>query len=119
MAITEEARHHLYLRLEEVLGPEGATHLMEHLPPVGWADVATKHDLDQLEQRMDLRFELLELRFDERLNRRLGSLELRLMGAFGEFKDQHHADQRAFQRQIIVLLMVALISLVAAVVGLR
>ena len=47
MAIDERARHRLYLRLEEVLGPEDAEVLMGHLPPVGWADVATKHDLDQ------------------------------------------------------------------------
>ena len=44
MAITEENRHSLYNRLEQVLGPEEATVLMEHLPPVGWADVATKSD---------------------------------------------------------------------------
>ena len=126
MAITEETRHHLYLRLEEVLGPEEATHLMEHLPPVGWADVATKHDLAQLEQRMDQRFELVELRFDERLM----GLELRLMTALNDFRaesraeatafrDEWHAEQRANQRQVIVLLMVALVSLVAATVGLR
>jgi hypothetical protein len=48
MAISEESRHHLYLRLEEVLGAEEATTLMEHLPPVGWADVATKRDIDIL-----------------------------------------------------------------------
>ena len=48
MAINEESRHHLYLRLEEVLGAEEATTLMEHLPPVGWADVATKRDIDGL-----------------------------------------------------------------------
>ena len=48
MAIDERARHELYLRLEEHLGAEAATTLMEHLPPVGWADVATKRDLDQL-----------------------------------------------------------------------
>lgn len=48
MALDERARHQLYLRLEEHLGVEAATTLMEHLPPTGWADVATKRDLDQL-----------------------------------------------------------------------
>jgi len=48
MAISEESRQHLYLRLEEVLGREEAATLMEHLPPVGWADVATKRDIDAL-----------------------------------------------------------------------
>ena len=61
MAVDERARHQLYLELEEVLGPERAATLMELLPPVGWADVATKHDLDlgigQLEQRILLKIE--------------------------------------------------------------
>jgi hypothetical protein len=47
MALDERSRHELFLRLEETLGAEAATTLMEHLPPVGWADVATKRDLDQ------------------------------------------------------------------------
>lgn len=37
MALDERARHELYLRLEQALGPDAATTLMEHLPPVGWA----------------------------------------------------------------------------------
>ena len=48
MAVDERSRHELYLKLEETLGPDAATTLMEHLPGVGWADVATKHDLDGL-----------------------------------------------------------------------
>jgi hypothetical protein len=52
MAIDERSRHDLFARLEEVLGKEHATVLMEHLPPVGWADVATKRDLDQLANRL-------------------------------------------------------------------
>ncbi|MGH9223328.1 MAG: hypothetical protein ACRD2W_05990 [Acidimicrobiales bacterium] len=43
-----------------MLGADAAATLMEHLPPVGWADVATKRDLDGLEQRLrsDFRAEL-------------------------------------------------------------
>ena len=48
MTIDERSRHASYLKLEEVLGSEDAEVLMEHLPPVGWADVATKRDLDHL-----------------------------------------------------------------------
>jgi hypothetical protein len=55
MGIDERTRHQLFLRLENVLGPEEATTLMEHLPPVGWADVVTKHDLD-------IKLEALEFR---------------------------------------------------------
>ena len=50
MAIDERARHRLYDRLEAVLGPDEAAILMEHLPPLGWADVATKRDLDTLHE---------------------------------------------------------------------
>ena len=60
--IDERTRHEMYLGLEQKLGPIVADALMQHLPPVGWADVATKHDLDALEDRMDLRFEALEAR---------------------------------------------------------
>jgi hypothetical protein len=52
MSISEQSRHQLYQRLEEILGPGPAATLMEHLPPVGWADVATKRDLDVLESRL-------------------------------------------------------------------
>ncbi|MGH2661902.1 MAG: hypothetical protein ACRDH8_03645 [Actinomycetota bacterium] len=48
MTVDERSRHALYRKLEEILGREDATTLMEHLPPVGWAGVATKRDLDHL-----------------------------------------------------------------------
>ncbi len=64
MVLDERSRHQLYLRLEGALGAEAATTLMEQLPPLGWADVAMKRDLDlgldALEQRLELRFEALE-----------------------------------------------------------
>ncbi|MFA5884503.1 MAG: hypothetical protein WDA60_11675 [Acidimicrobiia bacterium] len=48
MTIDERSRHALYLRLEQVLGSDEAGTLMEHLPPVGWADVATRRDIEVL-----------------------------------------------------------------------
>lgn len=50
MTISDQSRYDLHQRLAEVLGEDEAATLMEHLPPVGWADVATKRDVDQLGQ---------------------------------------------------------------------
>jgi transcriptional regulator NrdR family protein len=83
MVVDERSRHELSRRLEEVLGTEAATTLIEHLPPVGWAEVVTKHDLAALEQWMELRFArvhdrfaLIDDRFD-RIEERLNGLEER------------------------------------------
>jgi hypothetical protein len=77
MAIDERTRYEMYLGLEQTLGTVVADALMEHLPPVGWADVATRHDLAALEERMSLRFEGLEQRFVG-LDQRFVGLERRL-----------------------------------------
>jgi hypothetical protein len=88
MALDERARHELFLRLEEVLGAESAETLMEMMPPAGWADVATKRDLDALEQRMDLRFEAQDHKFEaldhrfEALDHKFEALENKLLAAF-------------------------------------
>jgi hypothetical protein len=66
--ITEESTYQLFQRLEELLGPEKVSTLMELLPPVGWADVATKRDLDHLQTTLEARIERLgtELRSELR-----------------------------------------------------
>jgi hypothetical protein len=98
MAIDEESRHRLYTQLEETLGPQEATSLMELLPPVGWADVATKRDLDQL--AMQLRSEMSVL-----------SAELRaeMSGLRAEMKSGFNA-----QTWGVATLLVALGGLVVA-----
>lgn len=47
MTVTDEQRHRLYEWVEQSGGKEVAATLMGLLPPVGWADVATKHDMDR------------------------------------------------------------------------
>lgn len=61
MALPERARNQLYNRLEEVLGHEEASYLMSLLPPVGWADVATKQDLTRLESVVATKEDLAKL----------------------------------------------------------
>jgi cytochrome b len=57
MTVDEQSRHRLYGRLQEVLGQEEATTLMEHLPAGGVGQLATKDDLravkDDLEHKID------------------------------------------------------------------
>ncbi|MDQ3304925.1 MAG: hypothetical protein M3535_02900 [Actinomycetota bacterium] len=69
MPVDERSRHQLFNHLEDVLGPDDAATLIEHLPPVGGADVATKADVESLEVRMNQRFDQVEARFDGRFSR--------------------------------------------------
>lgn len=66
MSVTERQRHELHEWAKRVGDEEVAATLMELLPPVGWADVATKRDLDHLrsELRSELRADMSELRAD-------------------------------------------------------
>jgi hypothetical protein len=45
------------MRPKGALGDDAGVTLMEMLPPVGWADVATKQDLVLLESRLEARCE--------------------------------------------------------------
>ena len=91
MPITEPARHRLYQRLEEILGTEGADTLMEHLPPVGWADVATMAALEHQGSLTGARIDALDTRLtaqirevDQRLSAKIDELDHRLTARIDE-----------------------------------
>jgi hypothetical protein len=77
MAIDEQSRHKMYRRLEEVLGADEARTLMEY--PVGWADVATKRDLEHLETVLRTEMGAVEARLDARLQDALRAQTFRFM----------------------------------------
>jgi len=82
MAIDEHARHHLHEMARSTWDDEAADGLMELLPPVGWADVATKRDLEQLEHRLEARIDARLSAFESRLGAfdgRFSALEARLL----------------------------------------
>lgn len=64
------------------MGRNPADSLMALLPPVGWADVATKHDLAELERRIDLRFDSLEDRLTARFERAMRTYFVAMLSAF-------------------------------------
>ncbi|HEX6570311.1 MAG TPA: hypothetical protein VF015_14155 [Acidimicrobiales bacterium] len=92
MAITEHQRHELYEGLIEVLGREKATTLMEHLPPVGWADVATKRDLDHqsVVTRRDIELANSRLRSDIQVE--LANLRTEMQTDFASVRTEMQTD---------------------------
>ncbi|MGH9262852.1 MAG: hypothetical protein ACRD08_23630 [Acidimicrobiales bacterium] len=101
--IDERARHELYRAVEELLGTERADTLMSLLPPIGWADVATKEDLHQLEARLETRmgarFDRVESRWDLRFN----DLESRLLQLDASLDVRFaHAEARADAKFAVV-----------------
>jgi hypothetical protein len=82
MPVSESARYRLYEAARAELGDEPAETLMDLLPPVGWADVATKADLRHLGDTLRLEF-------------RAGLTELR-----AEFKTELHESHGSLSRQM-------------------
>ena len=79
-AVSERDRHDLFVAVQDQFGERHADTLMNLLPPVGWADVATKDDVRQLGARLDgefhhLRKEIVEL--ESRIGLRFDAVDLR------------------------------------------
>ena len=128
--LPEQSRHDLYVRLEAALGAQEATTLMEHLPPVGWADVSTRTDvalqLQALEGNLRAEFHLAFGDFRDEMHRSFGDFRDEMHRSFGEFRDEMlrsssefrdemRRDRQVAQRQLLFVLVVALVSLLGTV----
>lgn len=93
MATSASARHHLFRTLESVLGDEDAATLMDHLPPGGWDDVATKTDVRAL--GAELHGEIAELRGE--LHGEIAELRGELKADLAEIRGQMVTKQELTQ----------------------
>ena len=71
MSITEASRFQLRTAIGQILDEEAADTLMELLPPVGWADVATKTDLQHLRDEMKADMRALQLTIEIAIEKRI------------------------------------------------
>ncbi|MGH2739612.1 MAG: hypothetical protein ACRDH6_03895 [Actinomycetota bacterium] len=83
MPIGETDRQELFQALEGAIGKRPTETMMSLLPPVGWADVATKHDLEQVKSELEIRMEAMESRINERIMR--AALTIIIPTIFGAF----------------------------------
>ena len=95
MAVDERMRHEMYSGLEEKLGTKVADAVMAHLPPVGWADVATKYDLEFHATAIAQRFDRMNEKFDH-VDEKFGRVESRI-------DDMHRLMLWLFSTQIAVI----------------
>ena len=71
MSITEASRFQLRTAIGQILSEEAADTLMELLPPVGWADVATKTDLQHLRDELKGDMRALQLTIEIAIEKRI------------------------------------------------
>jgi hypothetical protein len=98
MTSTAAERNLLHNGLSEKIGEREAAILMDHLPPTGWADVATKQDVAHLKESVDLRFDELDLRLTDRfvaIDQRFDEMDRR----FDELERQSRDRDREMHRR--------------------
>jgi hypothetical protein len=121
MSVDERSRLQLAEAVKRMLGDDEGITLMELLPPVGWADVATKADLLHLERRFDELEGRFDVRFDE-LEQRIG---LRFATVEREFDralvaSEHRLDarfERGFRSVIVTMMSLYITGFVATILA--
>ena len=126
MAVTEEARHKLYRHVEEDWGEDVANTLMDHLPPGGWANVATKDDIASLRKDTDDGFAALRKDMDhefglmdEKIDHKFAMVDLKFE-AMGDKVDKavHEVTSDLLHRQLtFVFAMLGFLSIVGSIVA--
>jgi hypothetical protein len=83
MKTDDRARTELHERLDDTLGHNAADTLMGYLPPVGWADVATKQDLRSLESSIQRDIAELRVEFEKALRLTITAIVMAVIGSVG------------------------------------
>ena len=109
MTIDERNRLQLSEAAKRLLGDEEGITLMELLPPVGWADVATKQDLALLETRIDARFAQVDARFDM-FDGKLEVLEHKVTTTL-------HQELHSLTWKLLAVVVAAMSAMLGALVG--
>lgn len=110
-------RFTLYEMMRSAWGEPLATALVEHLPPMAPADIATRHDLDRLATQLrgemaELRGEMAELRGELRgemaeLRGEMSAIRAEVLGGLAELR----AEFRSSSRHTIVTIVAAAVSI--------
>jgi len=104
MSITDRQRLKLLRTLETVIGPEDASTLMDHLPPVTWANVATVDHVSAIgdQTTKTLRSEMQVL--STQLRSEMSELRVELRSEIaGQVAQLEVTVERGFRRQILAL----------------
>jgi len=117
---TEASRHQLYDGLKGVLGVEPADELMSYLPPVGWADVATKANLGLIRTEMDALDKKFDAKFDalnEKLDAKFETAGHQMSAAIADLRDSMRVWTMTTVTVLVFGLMAATLGL-AQLIGL-
>ena len=80
MPTNDNARRELYTALEATMGSNAADIMMDHLPPHGWRDLATRDDLNH---GLELLAEKLRHEFSQAMNRQTWRLVMAMLASQG------------------------------------
>lgn len=118
MPITDKQRFDLHAALRRVLGEELGDVMIEHLPPVGWADVALSRDIVAVRGDIDsLRRDVDDLKNDVRaLKSDVRTLRTDMDTFRTEIRGELHRELSSIRSSIRVLTG-AMITIAVAMLG--